>query len=74
MELVLGPFSCEEQACLSRRIALPNINNETTGRRSESAYICQVNLKGSRDSGHAPIRKFCKGSCPDCPWEHAHQI
>ena len=38
-----------------------------TRRHSESAYICQVNFRGSRDSGHAPFQKFCMRSCSESP-------
>ena len=31
-------------------------------------------FRGSRDPGHAPFRNIFTRSCPDCPWEYAHQI
>jgi len=32
------------------------------------------NLGGHVTMATSPFRKIFKGSCPDCPWEHAGQI
>jgi len=32
------------------------------------------NVRGHMTLATPPFRKICKGSCPDCPWEHARQI
>ena len=31
-------------------------------------------IRGSRDPGHAPFEKNCKGLFLDCPWEYACQM
>jgi len=32
------------------------------------------NLGGHVSLVTLPFRKIFKGSCPDCPWKHAHQV